>query len=499
MSRLILFTIFTVSTCGLIYELVAGTISSYLLGDSVTQFSTVIGVYLFSMGIGAFLSKYVKKNVTRFFIQVEYLTGLIGGFSSIILFLSFGAVESFRVILYTLVLLTGTLVGLEIPLMMRILKNRLEFKDLVSKVFTFDYVGALLASLLFPLVLVPHFGLIRTSAFFGIVNVSLAIYLCYYFRQELKQFQLMMLQGFVLLFLLLLGFVFSSEILSFSESQAYNENIIFSTSSPYQRIVLTRKNSDMRLYLNSNLQFSSLDEYRYHEALVHPIIRNSEKSDSILILGGGDGMAAREILKYPHVKHITMVDLDKKLTDLFTSNHILKNLNKSSLSDKRITVISDDAFEWLKKTNKKFDAVFIDFPDPSNYAIGKLYTNTFYRQVKKVMKPNTLAVVQSTSPLVAPKSFWCVEKTLRSVGLTTNPYHCYVPSFGEWGFILFSENQVSFAPRKELPKDLRYYSDAEFEGMCKFPKDMISHVSEIQKLDNQVLVSYFEKEWENYQ
>jgi spermidine synthase len=499
MSRLIFFTIFTVSTCGLIYELVAGTISSYLLGDSVTQFSTVIGVYLFSMGVGAFLSKYIQKNLVRFFIQVEFLTGIVGGFSSIILFLSFGSVESFRVILYALVLLTGVLVGLEIPLMMRILKDRLEFKDLVSKVFTFDYIGALLASLLFPLLLVPYFGLIRTSVFFGIVNVSLAIYLSYYFRSELKKYQILIVQGIVLLFSLLIGFVFSTEILSFSESQVYGENVIFSTSSRYQRIVLTRKNTDLRLYLNGNLQFSSMDEYRYHESLVHPVMRSCEKADSILILGGGDGMAVREVLKYPHVKHIFLVDLDKKMTELFSTNHILIKLNSSSLCDKRTTVVNDDAFEWLKKTNRKFDVVIIDFPDPSNYAVGKLFTNTFYSKLRKVMKPSTVCVVQSTSPLVAPRSFWCVNNTIHSVGYETRPYHAYVPSFGEWGFILFSQKDITLKNYSYLPRGLRYYSDSEFAVMLKFPRDMIRNVHDIQKLDNQILVEHFEKEWENYQ
>lgn len=451
------------------------------------------------MGIGAFISKYFQKNLVHFFIQIEFLTGIVGGFSSILLFVSFGAVESFRIILYALVLLTGILVGLEIPLMMRILKDRLEFKDLVSKVFTFDYVGALLASLLFPLFLVPYFGLIRTSVFFGIVNVGLAIYLSYYFKSELKRYKLLIVQGFIILFSLLLGFVFSTEILSFSEGQAYGEKIIFSTSSPYQRIVLTRRNTDMRLYLNGNLQFSSMDEYRYHEALVHPTIRFSERSDSILILGGGDGMAAREILKYPHVKHITLVDLDKKLTDLFKNNLILNKLNSYSFSNPKLTIINDDAFEWLKTAGYKYDAVIIDFPDPSNYAVGKLFTNTFFGKLRKVMKPNSLAVVQSTSPLVAPRSFWCVNNTIRSVNYVTQPYHAYVPSFGEWGFILFSQNSIAFKPKVELPKDLRFYSDHELASMVKFPKDMIRNVNTIQKLDNQVLVEYFEKEWENYQ
>ncbi len=497
MQYLLLFTIFVISTCGLIYELIAGTLSSYLLGDSVTQFSTVIGVYLFSMGIGAYFSKFVRNNLLLFFIRVEMITGLVGGLSSIILFVCFGFTESFRLILYSLVLITGTLVGLEIPLLMRILKDRIEFKDLVSKVFTFDYIGALLASLLFPLLMVPYLGLIRTSALFGMTNISLAIYLCYYFKSEVRSYSTLVLQGFIALFALLAAFVFSNEIMSFSESQLYGENVIYSTSSAYQRIVITRKDKDLRLYLNNNLQFSSLDEYRYHEALVHPIMQMGKKPSQILILGGGDGMAAREILKYPSVGHITLVDLDQKLTDLFKNNITLKRLNQNSLLDPKIEVVNADAFEWLKQSRKKFDLVVIDFPDPSNYAVGKLYTNTFYRFLGRVMTDQTLAVVQSTSPLVAPQSYWCVDTTIRSCGYSTVPYHTYVPSFGEWGFVIFSKNLIPSTHLTDLPQHLKYYNDLEFKQMRHFSADMIKHPRDIQRLDNQVLVDYFEKEWGN--
>ena len=163
MSYVLLFSVFVIATCGLVYELIAGALASYLLGDSVTQFSTIIGVYLFSMGIGSFFSKYVNKNLIGKFVQVELLIGLVGGFSAAILFVSFEYITSFRILLYGLVSITGTLVGFEIPILMRIMQSHFEFKDLVSKVFTFDYIGALLASLLFPLYLVPHLGLVRTA------------------------------------------------------------------------------------------------------------------------------------------------------------------------------------------------------------------------------------------------------------------------------------------------------------------------------------------------
>ncbi len=490
---LLLFSVFVIATCGLIYELIAGTLASYLLGDSVTQFSTIIGVYLFSMGIGSYISKFIHNNLISWFIQIEILVGVIGGISSTILFFSFEHVSGFHIILYSLISLTGILVGLEIPILMRILKDKLDFSELVSKVFTFDYIGALLASLLFPLVMVPYLGLLKTSYFFGLLNVIVAVILCFQLEKGEKYISFLKAQAILVSFLLLIGFVMSDQIQSFAETMAYNENIIFSKSSPYQRIILTREKNNTKLYLNSNLQFSSLDEYRYHEALVHPGLSRIANPNKVLILGGGDGLAVREVLKYPQVNKITLVDLDSSVTSLFKNTEFLSELNKGSLQNGKLDLINADAFTWIKQNEEKFDFIIIDFPDPSNFSIGKLYTNTFYKQVKRILNTNGAIVVQSTSPYVARKSFWCVNNTLESVGFQTQPYHLYVPSFGEWGYVMAFEKPITIT--NALPKDLRFYDALQFEEMKKFPKDMQKLNTEINKLNNQILIHYFEDEW----
>jgi spermidine synthase len=495
---LLLVAVFVIATCGLIYELVAGTLASYLLGDSVTQFSTIIGIYLFSMGVGSFLSKYFDKNLLQWFIRIELLVGLIGGFSAAILFLVFPLASSFRIILYTLVFLTGTLVGLEIPLLMRILKDKVEFKELVSRVFTFDYIGALLASLVFPLILVPHLGLIRTSLFFGILNIAVGWYLASYFAKELKRALALKITAVFLLLLELVAFVFSENIMSYSETMTYNDNVVYSTSSPYQRIVITRNKRELRLFLNGNLQFSSADEYRYHEALVHPALSSIQSLEKVLVLGGGDGLAVREILTYPSVKKIVLVDLDAAITKLFSTQEVLRNINKSSLLNDKVTVHNQDAFTWLKQNNELFDAVVIDFPDPSSFSIGKLYSTIFYQLLKKCMKPDAIAVIQSTSPYVAPKSYWCVDSTLKSVGFQTKPYHNYVPSFGEWGYIMAFTNEGKnwFS---SLPTGLKYLNAQTLQQVFIFPEDMKAHQPlQANKLNNQALVNYFEDEWGKY-
>lgn len=492
---LLLLAVFTIATCGLVYELVAGTLASYLLGDSVKQFSFIIGVYLFSMGIGSWFSKFITKKLLNTFVEIEILVGLIGGLSSVILFVLFESVSYFQLVLYLLVFVTGCLVGLEIPLLMNILKDRVKFRDLVSNVFTFDYIGALLASILFPLVLVPQLGIMRTSLFFGMINISIAILLCFMLSRELKSPGLLKFKAIGSFVLLLLVFLFSENILAYSEGKLYGENVIYTHSTPYQRIVLTHNKSDYRLYLNNNLQFSSLDEYRYHEALVHPAMGMAPKADNILVMGGGDGLAVREILKYNDVKQVTLVDLDEGMTRLFTTNKVLSGLNQYSLSNPKVKVINSDAYIWAKECKQKFDVVIIDFPDPSNYSLGKLYSVNFYKALQSLLTPQAIVTVQTTSPYFAPKSFWCINKTLGELMPQTDAYHAYVPSFGEWGFSIASaEPAEDFSKVRRKAQGLRFY-DYNFSKLNYFAKDMVVNNIEVNRLDNQVLVRYFDEEW----
>ena len=498
MSFALLASVFVIATCGLIYELIAGALASYLLGDSITQFSTIIGVYLFSMGIGSYLSRFFTKNLTAVFVEVEILVGVIGGSSAALLFLAFEHVSAFRVLLYGLVTITGTLVGLEIPILMRILSQELELKDLVSKVFTFDYVGALLASLLFPLVLVPHLGLVRSAFLFGMINVAIAFWALYLFKGRVMWARVTGATAAMALVVLGLGFAYSGQIMTYAETAAYPDQVIYTKSTPYQRIVLTNGRGDLRLFLNGNLQFSSRDEYRYHEALVHVGLAAHTAAENVLVLGGGDGLAVREILRYPNVRSVTLVDLDHGMTDLFQTNELLRKLNRDALLDPRVTVINADAFIWLKgqEEGAKWDYVVVDFPDPSNFSLGKLYSETFFRKLRKHVTSDGGVVVQSTSPFVARKSFWCVETTMQAAGFQTAPYHAYVPSFGEWGFIWGGAKP--YAKPTALPEGLKFLSLATVDELFHFPPDMERVRTDVNKLNNQALVRYFEDEWSHY-
>jgi spermidine synthase len=485
---------FVVATCGLVYELLASTIASYLLGDSVTQFSTVIGSYLFAMGIGSWCSRYVRADELRTFVRIELLIALLGGFSAAGLFLLFPAIDHFRIVLYALVLAIGFFVGLEIPLLMRILKG-FDFREVVSTVLTFDYVGALAASLLFPLILMPQLGMIRTGFMFGILNAGVALALLMTLPRR-SALTLEKVASVVVLVLLGLGFAGAERLQRWSEVAAYQEPILYAESSRFQRIVLTRNGDDLRLYLNGNLQFSSRDEYRYHEALVHPALARVASLRDVLILGGGDGLAAREVLRHRTVRSVTLVDLDPAMTRLFSQSPMLTGLNRGALTDPRVRVINADGFRWTREATGRYDAIVVDLPDPVDFSIGKLYTDAFYRQLRRLLAPGGVAVVQSTSPLVAPNAFWTVATTLEAAGLRIRPYHAYVPSFGEWGFILAAEGAI---PDGAPVPSGRFLTPEIAARLFDFPPDMARRPAPVNRLDNQALVRSFAEEWARYE
>jgi spermidine synthase len=490
----LLASVFVVAACGIVYELAAGALASYVLGDSVLQFSTVIGTYLFAMGIGSWLSRFFERQLPAHFLRIELLVALVGGALPAVLFLAHAwQPGAFRVLLYGLVLLVGILVGLEIPLVMRILRRSVQLRELVSQVLTFDYLGALAVSVAFPLLLVPQLGLIRTGLLFGLMNAFVALWALWLFRHELRRFGAHAVACLLTLGLLGGAFAGSQQITSLAEDRFYQDRIVLAESSPWQRIVVTQGRGGLRLFLNGNLQFAQVDEYRYHEALVHPVMAAHGAPRKIAVLGGGDGLAIRELLRYPQVESITLVELDPNMTRIFATDPALRQLNGDALHSPKVRIVNTDAFQWLQDTPDMFDVIVVDFPDPTNFSIGKLYTNTFYALLEQRLSASGFAVVQTTSPLVARASYWTVATTIESVGLRTFPYHANVPSFGEWGFIIASRRP--WQPPRQLPEGLRFLTPAGVPPMFDFPRDMARVPAEVNRLSNQVLVMTYEREW----
>jgi spermidine synthase len=493
-------TVLLIAACGLVYELVAGALASYLLGDSVLQFSTVIGTYLFAMGVGSWLSRWVGRGLLARFVAVELMVAVVGGYSATLLFVAFAYTTAFRLALYVLVFVVGVLVGLEVPLLMRILRGRLDFKDVVADVLAFDYLGALGASLLFPIVLVPRLGLVRAALAFGVVNALVALWSTHLFRRELGAARALRVACAAVLALLGLGLWQAERFTRLAEENLYADDVIFARDTRYQRVVLTAWKDDLRLFLNGHLQFSSRDEYRYHEALVHPGLSALPGARRVLVLGGGDGLAVREILKHPSVREVVLVDLDAEVTRLFRTHPRLRALNGGALADPRVRVVTADAFRWLDAhPAERFDFAVVDFPDPSNYAVGKLYTVAFYELLAHHLSRDGLMVVQSTSPLFAPETYWSVVATLRAARLGEGrlaawPYHLYVPSFGEWGFVLAGGGRPYAVPHT-LPPGLRYLTPRELPQLFAFAPDMAPRPAAVNRLHDQSLVRTYDAEW----
>ncbi|MCA1633163.1 MAG: polyamine aminopropyltransferase [Acidobacteria bacterium] len=434
---------------------------------------------------------------------MEIAVAVIGGFSAPLLFLSFANLSYFQVVLYGVVFLIGALVGLEIPLLMRILKDHLDFKELVARVLAFDYAGALVASLLFPLFLVPRLGLVRTSLLFGVLNAAVGLWATWLMEPLIRKGSLTRLraQACVVIALLLIAFVKADRLTSLAEDAMFADDIVYSKTTHYQRIVVTRGRAGFQLFLNGNLQFSSTDEYRYHEALVHPAMALAAEGGSaprrVLVLGGGDGLAVREVLRHPSVESVTLVDLDPDMTELSRRFLPLADLNRHAFDDPRVHVVNEDAMLWLEREGPPFDAAIIDFPDPNSFALGKLYTTRFYRLLKSRLAPEASVAIQCTSPLFARTSFWCIIRTVEAAGFEVRPYHAAVPSFGVWGFAL--ARRAPFDPPARAPEALRFLDPQAMAAMFVLPLDLGPVPVEVNRLDNQSLVRYYESEWRRYE
>ena len=495
-STALLGVVLVIATAGLIYELSIAAIASYLLGDTVTQFSLVIGVYLSALGLGAYLSKFAASNLTLTFVRVEYATALIGGFSVILLELSFSYNAPFRSLLLFTVIIVGVLVGLELPILLRILERQMSFRELVARALGFDYLGALFGSVGFSLWLVPNFGLVQTALLCGILNALVGIVSTWLLSETPPHppatYARLRSVGLAIVLLLFAGLWFAEPMIRTGERQLYGD-IVSATQSPYQRIVLAKRGTQYEMFLNGHLQFSSNDERRYHEALVHPVLVSADSPRRVFVGGGGDGLALREILKWDTVESVILVDIDPAMTALAKSEPHLLELNEHSLRDKRVRVVNADAMHYLTSTRDSFDVILLDFPDPTQLGLGKLYSAQFFATVRNRLAQDGALGVQSTSPLLTRRSFWSIVGTLESVGLHVVPYRAFVPSFGDWGFVL--ARRVPFEFPNRLPKiPLFTLDDAGLVRLAELPHDVERVPAPINRLNDQALVGVYLQE-----
>lgn len=496
--RLLMLTTLMISGCSMVYELIISAVSSYLVGDSTLQYSITIGLYMCALGIGSYLSKFIRRDLWEWFARVEIGIGIIGGCSALSLFLANLYLESYALVMYVEIIAIGTLAGLEIPLLTRIIQeDQQELRVTLSSIFSFDYIGGLIGSIAFPMLLLPHLGYFATSFLAGAFNLLAAVLIIFTYRKRLPHSRAYRVISVLLLACMGVGMLFAENVSKLVEDGLYRDDVILVEQTAYQKIVVTKHKDDMRLYIDGNCQFSSADEYRYHEGLVHIPMAYAKERGHILILGGGDGLAVRELLKYDEVQDITLIDLDPGMTTLCSQDKQILALNEGSLLDERVTIRNMDAYEYLETCEACYDVIIVDLPDPNNEALAKLYTNVFYRMCGNHLTDTGILNVQSTSPYYAAKAFWCVEKTLESEGFQVAPFHLQVPAFGDWGFNMASKSDLE--QQHAFPEDTRFLTPESADAVFCFGKDEVDQTVEVNRLTKPVLIQYYNDAVRNWE
>ncbi|MBK3596587.1 MULTISPECIES: polyamine aminopropyltransferase [Streptomyces] len=423
---LVLAVVFVCAACGLVYELELVALASYLIGDSVTQASVVLSVMVFAMGIGSLLAKRLRSRAAVGFGLLEAALALIGGTSALVLYASFAWLGESRYALVGFSLAIGVLIGAEIPLLMTLIQrvDRQDAGGAVADLFAADYVGALVGGLAFPFLLLPLMGQLTGALFTGAINAAAGgALVLWVFRRDLdaRSRWLLITVNVTVIALLATATVLVDDFERAARRAVYGGDVRVAEQTGVQEVVLTGAGrGSLDLYLDGRLRVSSRDEYRYHEALVHPAMAG--RHARVLILGGGDGLAAREVLRHPGVESVVVVELDPAVTRLARTDPALSGLNAHAYDDPRLTAVTGDAFSWLRSRHGRYDVVISDLPDPGITASTKLYSAEFYGLVAGALKPGGRLVVHAGPLDSRPATFWTVEASMRAGGLSTRPY-----------------------------------------------------------------------------
>jgi spermidine synthase len=487
------------AACGIVYELALLTLSASLEGGGVIATSLIVAGYIAALGAGALLIKPLLNHAAVTFVAIETLLGLVGGLSAAALYVAFSFIGGSLAVLVLGTALIGILVGAEVPLLMTLLQRgrsatAVGAGRVLANLNAADYLGALLGGLAWPFFLLPHLGMIRGAAVTGIINLAAAaVVAVLLLRHTINARALAVALGVLAAALALLVSLITAAgtIETSSRQRLYADPIIAYQHSAYQEIVVTRRGDDTRLYLDGGLQFSTRDEYRYTESLVYPALAANARS--VLVIGGGDGLADRELLRQNGIDRIVQVELDPAMIAM--ARTVLHDANSGALDNPRVQVITADAMTWLREPHPDvippggFDAVIVDLPDPDTPVLGRLYSTEFYALISHAISPHGLMVVQSGSPYSTPDVFWRTISTVASAGYAVTPYHVHVPTFGDWGFALAQRGSIP--PRLALPGDpppLRFLNEQVLDAAAVFSPDMAPRTLEPSTLEHPLIV-----------
>ncbi len=509
LSFILKICVFATGCAAMVTEYTLATLASYLLGDSIRQWTIVISLMLFSMGLGSRYSRKFEAQLLDRFVLIEFGLSFLCTFSAMFCFWISAYTINFGLVIYAVACMIGFMTGLEIPLITRINQSYESLRENISSVMEYDYYGGLLGGALFAFVLLPFLGLTYTPVLIGSLNLLVASLILWYFPDRLMRPRILNIQFAALFLVSVLAFAVAKPIVLYGEQHKYKDKIVYQEQTRYQKIVVTQWKEDYWLFINGSTQFSTYDEERYHEPLVHPLMGLIKERKDILLLGGGDGLAAREILKYPDVENLTLVDLDPAMTRLARQDTIFLSINQGSLNDPRVRVVNQDAYQFIKNSGDLYDAVIIDLPDPKSVSLSLLYSLGFYKMVVKHLKPFGSMVTQSTSPLYSPEAFLCIKKTMEAAGFSTVPYQNSVPSMGQWGWVIGVRHEAM--PAQRLKQELltlefadietRFFNRDAMISMAHFGKGLFEKEAQIEpntQFDHNILKYYRQGNWDVY-
>jgi spermidine synthase len=493
MGPILKISVFATGCAGIVAEFVLSTLATYLSGNAVFQWTIIMSLMLFSMGLGSRLSKVFRTQLLKTYILVEFFLSIVCSASAILAYSLYAYISQIHLVIYFLALIIGGLIGLEIPLVTRLNEAYEELRSNIASVMEKDYYGALLGGLFFAFFALPYLGLTYTPILLGGINFLVASILLFSFFGMVEKRRLVITVFTICCLLLIFLGILAEPIILYSEQQRYRDKIIYFRQTPHQKIVMTRWKKHYWLYINDQEQFSTFDEEKYHEPLVHPAMSLASDRSRILILGGGDGLVLREVWKYADVKSVTLVDLDPEMTDLAAKHPVLVSINQGAMKDGRLKVINQDAGAFLKNDIGFYSVIIIDLPDPDTIDLMHLYSRYFYRMVNRHLSPGGVMVTQATSPYFSRQAFWCIINTIQAAGITPLPYHNHIPTMGEWGWVLGikssgpGETDVSTLKQRVLAIDFddlstRFLNTDAMVSMIHFGKGMLDpgQMSEIR-------------------
>lgn len=501
-STLLKAAIFATGFSGVVAEYVLSTLATYFLGDSIFQWIMIISLMLFSMGLGSRISKSFEKNLLKRFLLIEFTLSILVAFSPLLVYTITIWTTGYALLIYFLAILIGMLIGMELPLVVRINEEYENLRYNISSILENDYYGSLLGGVFFAFIGLPKLGLTYTPFVLGLVNFAVATALFVSLKEihNRKDFRTIATTGVLVLIVLIVGINVAQPIITYGEQAKYKDKVVYTEQTPYQRIVITQWKNDYWLYLNSNQQLCTKDEIMYHEPLVHPALKLHPNPVNIMVMGGGDGCAVREILKYQSVQSITLVDLDPAMTKLAKTNKILTDLNQHSLSNSKVEIINEDGYKYIQSDENYYDAIIVDLPDPRSVELGRLYSYEFYKNCYKRLRPGGVVVTQSGSPYFATRAFLCITETMKEAGFKVQQLHNQVITLGEWGWNLGQKQSPHPSLKQALQKlefndiETQWINNEAMQLMTSFGKNTYlweKDTVEVNRIHNPVLYKYY--------